>query len=178
MSDIADVMGSAFNPQEHDTTQEFEALPPGEYPVLIDAAEVKLTKAKTGSFLKLETSVIEGEYKGRKIFHNITLKNPNAKAEEIGVRELATLGQAVAMLAITDSSELVNKAVIVKLKVKDDPQYGKQNEVVTFKPYGQPVQQQQQTTPAQQQVSQPVNQTQAPQGQSPASGGQAMPWQK
>ena len=175
--DIANLTGGTFVPGNYDTVQDFEPIPPGEYPVLIERAEVKKNGKKTGYGLKLGLSVIDGEHKGRKVFANITLSNPNQKAVEIGHRELATLGQALGMVAITDSSEVTNKTMTVKVKVKEDKVYGKQNEITTYKPYGQvqpqqPAQPQQQAQPPQQPTQQPAP-TAAPQ-----QGAGQMPWQK
>jgi len=136
MGDISDSYGgNAFEPNQHEKTEDFKPLPPGEYHMFIEKAEVKETKKGDGSYLKLQLSVIGEEYEGRKVFDNINLSNPNSKCVEIGIKQLAALGQALGLAAITDSQELIEKIIIVKLKVKaGDGDREAENEVRTYKP--------------------------------------------
>ena len=96
----------------------FEPLPEGDYQVIVDHSEFRDTKAGTGKYLHLELTVVDGPGKGRKIFDNLNLENPNAATVEIAQRQLAGLVQACGKVKITDSSELHNKPVIANLKVR------------------------------------------------------------
>jgi hypothetical protein len=136
MSDISDALGGTFNPTEHEPSKSFEVLPTGWYTLLIEDAAVKDTKAKNGKYLELTMQVTEGEFKGRKVWKRITLVNPSAKAVEIGVRDLAGLGQACGMTAIEDSAELKDRVIqarIVIRKDKDDKDAEPENDVQAFR---------------------------------------------
>jgi len=133
MSDISEVMGGSFNPDEHEPTESFDPIPAGWYEVEISSAEVRKTKKNDGAFLKLELTVTGAQFSGRKIWKNINLSNPSAKAVEIGTRELAGLGQALGLVAISDSAELVSGKLQVKVGIEAREGFDPQNDVKAFK---------------------------------------------
>lgn len=126
-NDLANVFGGKpFDPSSVEPARDFDVLPPGEYPCLIESAEVKQTKAQTGYGLQLEFLVVDGPSKNRKLFPWINLQNPNSTCEEIGRREFAALCLAVGFSA-TDTTQLIGKVVVAHVKVKDG-----QNDVRTY----------------------------------------------
>lgn len=130
MSDIYDEIGEELDPTNYDTSDTSDPLPPGEYPVIIEKAEIRNTKAGTGKYVWVQLRVIEGQHENRVAFHNMNIKNPNPTAEQIGRKDLAILAAAIG-ITLKDTSQLIDKAVVAKLKVKDND-----NAVVTYKPYG------------------------------------------
>jgi len=168
MGDIANVMGGAFYADQYEPKEDFEPLPAGEYPVSIDEAELKTTKAGTGRYVRLALTVIGEQYAGRKIFANINIKNPNQQAEEIGQRDLAAIAIAVDLMAVQDTTDLLGKQMIVKVKVKPgDGQYGPSNEVRAYKPLnGTTAKPKITAAPAQPRQAQPAT-TAAPAGNKP-----------
>ena len=88
-------------------------LPAGDYKAAITASEMKQNSKKNGSFLSLEFSVLDGEQKGRKLFANLNLSNPNTQAVEIAKSELSAICRAVNVLTPNDSAELHNKPIWV-----------------------------------------------------------------
>ncbi len=128
-----------FNAQEHDTEQrDYENLPDGIYALEVVQSEVAATSKGDGTILKLRYSVIEPEqHKGRLIFGNITLENPNAQAQEIGQKQLASLCRAIGLSEIEDSEELhfqrfVAKVGLSKERKVGDKVYSPRNEVKRF----------------------------------------------
>ena len=120
---------------------EFGALPSGEYPALITDSDVKPTKSGTGSYLELVYQVIDGAYKGRKVWARITLQNPNATSVSIGQQHLAQLRHAVGKVGqLTDSAELHNIPHLIRVEfvpanpAKNQTRDG--NEVREFKALG------------------------------------------
>ena len=83
-----------------------EALPAGEYRVQILQSEMRVTKAGTGQMLWLDLEVLEGEHKGRHLYDQLNLINPNPTAEEIAQRTLSAICHAVGKLQVSDSEEL------------------------------------------------------------------------
>lgn len=111
----------------------FEPLKAGAYQVQIDSAEMKTTKAGTGTYISIQYKVTGPEYTGRVVFGMITITNPNQEAERIGRQNLGDLCRAVGIANIQDSDQLIGGNLIVTLTVKKDPEYGDKNEVKSYK---------------------------------------------
>lgn len=110
-------LGTKFNSTEYDTEQrDYENLPDGIYALEVTQSEVAATVKGDGTTLKLRYGVIEpDQYKDRIIFGNITLENPNAQAQEIGQKQLASLCRAVGLQEISDSDELHFQRFVAKV---------------------------------------------------------------
>jgi hypothetical protein len=130
----------AFLPEAFDVnelpqgnTGNFEPLPAGWYTVTISEAELKSTKAGNGQYIKLRYDVTGPSHQGRVVFGNLNIKNPNAKAEEIGRQDLGNIMRAIGLAKVTDTDQLIGGNLSIKLDVKQDAQYGASNEVKGFK---------------------------------------------
>lgn len=122
MGDISNVTGTEdYAGVEPDVG--FEPLVPGWYPVEIEQAEVKDNAKMTGKFLKMRMTVIGDAYAGRKLFTNINLSNPNEVCVRIGMAEMAALKQAVGLLTLADSTELIGKMCEIKVTVSKELNY-------------------------------------------------------
>lgn len=95
----------------------FEPLKPGWYTVQIEKAEVKPTKAGTGSYLNIQYKVNGPTSAGRVVFGTVTLRNPNPTAEEIGRQNLGDLCRACGLIQIQDSDMLIGKNLEIKLEL-------------------------------------------------------------
>ena|SRR3990167_7726404 len=133
--DIASIVGGeaqATDP-ENARTGDFEPMPAGWYPFSIDKVEIRDTNAKTGKYLWLELTVIGERYANRKVFPKITLQNPNAKAVEIGMRDLGDLALACGLQALADTQQVIGKQVDARLKIRPaEKGYEAQNEVTAW----------------------------------------------
>ena len=108
----------------------FDPLPAGKYLAVITESEMRPTKKGAGQYLNLTFEVIEGEYKGRKLWARLNLKNPNPQAEQIARGQLSAICRAVGVMAPKDSVELHNLPLVVTVKVKKREDTGDlQNEV-------------------------------------------------
>ncbi len=96
---------------------DFTPLPAGDYVVAISKSEYKATKAKNGHYLQLILKVVDGPDKGRTIFENLNLDNPNAIAVEIANKALNSICQACEKVGVEDSSELHSIPMVATLKV-------------------------------------------------------------
>jgi hypothetical protein len=112
---------------------DFSPLPAGWYTVTISEAELKSTKAGNGQYIKLRYDVTGPSHQGRVVFGNLNIKNPNAKAEEIGRQQLGDIMRAIGLAKVTDTDQLIGGNLSIKLDVKQDAQYGASNEVKSFK---------------------------------------------
>ena len=115
-----------------------ETLAAGKYTVNVTNAELKDTKSGNGKYIKIELTVKDGDFTGRKIWSQINVVNANPKAEEIGRSQLKALLVSAnhpnpdKLGSVTD---LCGLTVGVKTKIKTD-EYGEKAEVSYYYPLG------------------------------------------
>lgn len=127
-----------FDATQVEPQGEYTPIPAGEYKVQIITSEMQENGQKTGSFLKLELEIMEGEQAGRKIFDRLNLDNPNATAVEIAQRTLSAICHAVGVLSVQDSEELHFKPMIAVVVVTPPKgEYGAGNNIKTYKQIGE-----------------------------------------
>lgn len=107
-----------FDSDSIEPTGNFEPLPLGEFLVMISASEMKPTKNGEGQYLQLTYDVIEGEYKGRKVFDRLNLVNKNEQAQEIAQRSLSAICRCVGVLHPKNSEELHDKPMVIKVGIR------------------------------------------------------------
>lgn len=118
----------------------FDTVPAGWYNVAMDESELKPTKDGHGTYLQVRFNILDGQYRGRKLFARLNIRNANAQAQEIALRQLSAIGHAVGILQIADSQQLHGHALKVKVKIrKGDDQYEDQNEIISYKNINEPV---------------------------------------
>jgi len=120
-------LNHTVNPDEIEG--DFEALPAGEYLAVIENSLIADTKSGSGKMLKLTYQVIDGVFRGKKIFENLNIINSNLQAQEIAKKTLNSIGVACGVSQITDSEQLHNIPLIIDVVVKEDDQYGRQNRI-------------------------------------------------
>lgn len=111
------LLPNAFDSNNHQDMNSFEPIPAGEYLAKITESEIKDTAAGTGKYVKLKFEVIEGEYKGRLIWNNLNIINPNPTAVEIAQKELATICRAIGKPVIQDTNELHGIPMLMKVRI-------------------------------------------------------------
>lgn len=163
-----------FNAFEEPEDDDFGVIPAADYVVIAIGSGMKPTKNGQGQFLEVVFEVLDGQYKGRKLWSRLNLVNANEQAVKIARREWAQLCRAVGIPNPQDSSEVHNKPLIVTVKVVAG-QKREQNEIDKYHPLnGAPGQA---PAPAQQPVYQqaPVQQQPVYQQQPQAQGFAAPP---
>lgn len=112
----------------------YETVPAGWYNVAMDESEMKPTKDGAGTFLEARFDILDGQYKGRKLFSRMNLRNPSAQAMEIAQKELSAIAHAVGILVVQNSAMLHGHPLKVKVKIrKGDDQYEDQNQIISYK---------------------------------------------
>ena len=130
MANLSNVFGgTGFNAATVDPTSKFEPIPKGKYPVIVSESDVKPTRDHTGDYLQLTLEVIDGRYKGRKLWTRLNIRNRSKEAEDIAHRTLSALCHASGVMNLTSSEQLHNIPVIADVKIDKS---GEQNDVVTF----------------------------------------------
>ncbi|MCI0351539.1 MAG: DUF669 domain-containing protein [Acidobacteriales bacterium] len=99
--------------------RKFDLIKESDQRLAIVKSERKNTSKGDGSaYLSLEMDVLEGEYKGRKLFKNLNLWNKSDKAREIATQEFAEICLAVGIHQPKDSSELHNLPMTARVVIK------------------------------------------------------------
>lgn len=124
------------------TTAAAGLVPPGKYTLQVIESEVCATKAGTGQYIKFTFEILDGEYRGKRIYSNCNFANPNETAQRLGrewLKSLATYSGHPNPNVIRDTQELHGRPVIGSVIVKDGGEYADSNEIKGFaKVAGQP----------------------------------------
>jgi hypothetical protein len=104
-------------------TGRFELLPIDDFLAVITESSMKETKklksdGKPGHYLGLVFTVVEGDYKDRKVFVNLNLDNDNETTVEIAQRDLSAICRATGVLHPKVSEELHNKPVVISVGIR------------------------------------------------------------
>ena len=158
----------------------YELLPAGWYTAQVTESEIVPLKSGQGQALKLTFEVLSDGYRNRKVWARLNVQHRGSpQAEQIAQQQLRELCDSVGIVRMTDTVELHNKPVQIKVKVRksEDPQYEDQNEVNGFKPAGgSPAHGQAMAAGmAQRAATPPAN---APAAAPAAAGGSTPPWAK
>lgn len=124
-----------FNANDIAPMGDFSPLPVGEYLTIISASELKPTKGGTGIYLQLVFDVMEGEYKGRKVFDRLNIQNSNHTAQQIAQSALSSICRAVGVLTPKDSEELHNRPLKIKVGLRPaSGEFGESNIIKGYSP--------------------------------------------
>lgn len=94
----------------------FDPIPSGWYPCIIEESKMEPTKAGDGQMLALTMKVLDGEFKGRKLFDRLNLQNPNPATVEIAYKTLSAISRACGVMQVANSQQLHNIPIWVKAK--------------------------------------------------------------
>lgn len=95
---------------------EFTPIPSGEYKAAIVGDEEKIAQSSGAKYLSVEFEIVEGDYKGRKVYTNLNLWHPSAMAKQIAQKELNSIAAAVGVTKLVDSNQLHNIPIFIKVK--------------------------------------------------------------
>jgi Protein of unknown function (DUF669) len=127
----------AFDPSARGGTVELAPIPIGWYLAQIIDAKVELARNGNGSYLLGIFEVLDGEYRGRKIYQNVTLQNASEQAVEIGQRLLTDIYTAVGVTGPTKEIQvMLYKPVKIRVGIKRDPNgiYADKNQISSVRP--------------------------------------------
>lgn len=109
---------NGFNANEVEPTASFDPLPAGKYVAAITGSEKKNTKKGDGNYLELEFTVLEGEYRGRKVWDRLCINHPKDITQKIARGNLSAICRAVGVMQPRDSVELHNLPLVISVKCK------------------------------------------------------------
>lgn len=98
--------------------QTFEVLPAGAY--IAQAVESSYGQMKNGNGdeLGLTFVVLDGAYKGRKLWSRLYVKHTNEKTQAIAQEQLSALCKAIGVVKVTDTAVLERKPVSLVVAIE------------------------------------------------------------
>lgn len=111
-----------------------DVIPEGLYQGKVIDSEMK--PVTNGHQLVLKIEVIDGEFKGKWVWHNLNIINTKyPKAEAIANSQLKQLGEALGITLLQESAQLHDKPFIMKLGIKEGTNgYADKNEPKGYMP--------------------------------------------
>ncbi|QDP62924.1 MAG: hypothetical protein Unbinned5081contig1002_29 [Prokaryotic dsDNA virus sp.] len=91
-------------------------VPSGNYVVVLIETQEKQNSKQNGHYIQNDYEIQEGEFVGEKLIDRINHDNPNETARNIAFSTLKKLGKAIGIEPLTDTSQLLGKRIIAKVK--------------------------------------------------------------
>ncbi|MBW7057639.1 DUF669 domain-containing protein [Paracoccus bogoriensis] len=123
-------LNTAFDATGIEPVTAHEILPAGKYLAQIVESEMRVTRNGMGQYLWLMLEILEGPHKGRRVFDQLNLVNPNPITVEIAQRTLSAICHATGRLQVSDSEELHLIPMTIQVGVKPPKDgYGERNTI-------------------------------------------------
>ena len=97
---------------------DFSPVPEGKYLAQILSGEWKNTSAGNGQYLELVFEILQGEYRGRRVWARLNLKNPSADAVRIAKQEMSSICHATGILRPSGVPALLNIPLLINVKLR------------------------------------------------------------
>jgi hypothetical protein len=123
-----------FNANEVEPSSSFDAIPAGKYLAVITNSDEKKTKKGDGAYLQFEFEIVEGEYKNRRLWARLNMKNDNAETVRIARADLAAICRAVNVMQPRDTIELHNLPLTIVVKCRKNQDDEIVNEIKGYAP--------------------------------------------
>ena len=94
-------------------------LPAGTYLAHIIESDVQPLKSGNGEGLKLTFEIIDGQFKGRKVWENLNIRHTSEDTQRIAQSQLSALCHAVNVIKLMDTSALHFKPVRINVTVRE-----------------------------------------------------------
>ena len=123
-----------FDADKTEPVGSFDVLPVGDYVVIISSSEKKETKDRDGEYVQFTYDIVEGEYKGRKVFDRLNVVNKNPTAQKIAQGKLSAICHVTGVMHPKMTEELHSKPFMVKVGIRPAKDgYQESNDVKEYK---------------------------------------------
>lgn len=127
-----------FDANDVEPNAAFDPIPAGNYQCVITESEEKENSKGTGTYVQFTLEVIDGEFKGRKVWERLNLNNPSEEAVKISRAVLSAMCRAAGKMAVRDSTDLHNLPMVVKVGLEKRKDTGElQNRIKGYIQKGQ-----------------------------------------
>lgn len=120
-------LGEAFTTDDLPEGRSYDLIPEGWYTVTITKADLNATKAGNGTKIDMRYDIMGPSQQGRVMFDTINIRNPNAKAEEIGRQQLGEIMRAIGLARVEDTDQLIGASLQIKIKIRQPSEKDKAN---------------------------------------------------
>jgi len=131
-------LGQTFDANNVAPSADISPVPSGEYVAIIVDSDMKPTKSGNGQYLELVHELVDGPFRGRKVWGRLNLSNPNAKTVQIAQEQLSSICHATGVMQVQDSQQLHNRPLVIRVEfVPADGQQRQRdgNEIKAWKRY-------------------------------------------
>lgn len=113
----------------------FKPMPTAWYPIQIVDSEMKPVKDNDkNAYLNLTIEILDGEFKGRKVWDRLNLYNDNPVTKEIAHKQLSAICRATGVNVLEDSAQLHGIPMMARIfKKAASGDYDETNEVKSYK---------------------------------------------
>jgi hypothetical protein len=112
-------------------------VPAGTYLAQVIESDIKDLASGNGKGLKLTFEIIDGQYKGRRIWENLNIQHSSEESQRIAQSQLSALCHAVGVIKLRDTAALHMKPVKIKVTVREaQGQYQANNNVKGYESAG------------------------------------------
>ena len=133
MADLSGLFGGGFDATQVEPRADYSAMPAGVYPVVLEKTEGKNTKSGQGWYVAFTFVIVDGKFKGRKLWDNVNFCNPNEDCVKMAHKTLGEMCRAMGVKKVErDTDELVGLTCLARVKVKED-----RNEIAEYLSYDQ-----------------------------------------
>ena len=94
-------------------------IPAGTYLAQVIESDIKDLASGNGKGMKLTFEIIDGQYKGRRIWENLNIQHTNEDSQRIAQSQLSALCHAVGVIKLRDTAALHMKPVYIKVTVRE-----------------------------------------------------------
>ena len=109
-------------------------IPAGTYLAQVIESDLKRLKSGNGMGLALTFQIIDGEHKNRRVWENLNVQHSNSETQRIAQSQLSSLCRALNVPQLKDTTQLHNKPLKIRVKIRIDAKYGDSNSVAAFEP--------------------------------------------
>ena len=112
-------------------------LPAGVYLAHIVESDVRPLNSGNGEGLKLTFEIIDGQFKGRKVWENLNIRHTSEDTQRIAQSQLSALCHAVNVIKLMDTAALHFKPVRINVTVREAVgQYKASNNIKGYEAVG------------------------------------------
>lgn len=95
---------------------DFSIIPDGWYLASIEKATIKPNKNKNGELISITFTIEDEEFKNRKVWENLNIKNPSEKTVKVAFAILDKIKEAIGKPKLSDTDELIDEEIFIKTK--------------------------------------------------------------
>lgn len=107
--------GLSFDASKVAPAVPLEPVPADNYTVTLTDGEVVPTADGSGERLKFELTIMDGPFKGRKVWDGLNIKNQSAKAQEIAHQQLSAICYATGVINLQDVQQFYGRPFTAKI---------------------------------------------------------------